>query len=86
MGASLASHRRANPGVPRLIESYCPACGLLIAASPRPGVLASMERIHNCPVHGYYPRSPYAPLPVHAAESLKAGDRKRAGMKSRKSK
>jgi hypothetical protein len=31
----------------KLIESYCLACGLLIAASPRRRVLAIMEKLHT---------------------------------------
>jgi hypothetical protein len=39
---------------PKLIESYCPVCGLLIAASPRPEVLRILARIHACPVYFRY--------------------------------
>ncbi len=45
---------KVNPRHPKLIESYCPACGLLIAASPRPQVLRILERIHICPVYFRY--------------------------------
>jgi len=45
---------KVNPSHPKLIESYCPACGLLIAASPRPEVLRIFERIHACPVYFRY--------------------------------
>jgi hypothetical protein len=37
-----------------LIESYCNSCGLLIAASPRRGVLDIVEKIHTCPVYCNY--------------------------------
>jgi hypothetical protein len=47
---------KVNPHHPKLIESYCPACGLLIAASPRPEVLRILERIHACPVYFKYPK------------------------------
>jgi len=46
--------RKSNPYAPRLIESYCPGCGLLIAASPSKKVLAIMERLHVCPVYFRY--------------------------------
>jgi hypothetical protein len=47
---------RPNPRNPKLVESYCPGCGLLIAASPRPEVLRILERIHSCPVYFQYPK------------------------------
>ena len=47
---------KVNPRHLKLIESYCPACGLLIAASPRPRVLQILERIHACPVYFQYPK------------------------------
>jgi hypothetical protein len=62
MAASQSCYRRTNPSAPRLIESYCAGCGLLIAASPSGTLLAIVESIHMCPVHGYYggmpPRKP----------------------------
>lgn len=45
---------KVNPQHPKLIESYCPACGLLIAASPRPEALRILESIHACPVYFRY--------------------------------
>jgi len=48
---------KVNLRHPKLIESYCPACGLLIAASPRPEVLRILERIHACPVYFRYRNS-----------------------------
>jgi hypothetical protein len=45
---------KVNPNHPRLIEAYCPSCGLLIAASFRPEVLRILERIHACPVYFRY--------------------------------
>jgi hypothetical protein len=45
---------KLNPRHPKLIESYCPGCGLLIAASPRHEVLRILERIHACPVYFRY--------------------------------
>jgi hypothetical protein len=47
---------KVNRHQPKLIESYCPACGVLIAASPRPEVLRILERIHACPVYFQYPK------------------------------
>ena len=44
----------AESSAPRLIESYCGACGLLIAASPWPELLEKIEAVHGCPVQGYY--------------------------------
>ena len=48
--------RKPNAFCARLIESYCFGCGLLIAASPRIGILSVMERLHTCPVYFRYPR------------------------------
>ncbi|HKW75229.1 MAG TPA: hypothetical protein VJN64_06860 [Terriglobales bacterium] len=48
-------YRRMNPYSSRLVESYCPACELLIAASPSRKVLEVMENLHECPVHFRYP-------------------------------
>jgi hypothetical protein len=43
--------RRTRKGF-AVTESYCPVCGLFIAASPRPQVLALAERLHRChPIH-----------------------------------
>jgi hypothetical protein len=33
----------------RVVESYCPNCGLFIGASTNPGLLAAAEHIHTCP-------------------------------------
>jgi hypothetical protein len=32
-----------------LIETYCPACGSMIAASPEAMVLDFVEKLHVCP-------------------------------------
>ena len=45
---------KSNPHAPRLVESYCPGCGLLIAASPSRKILSIMERLHVCPVYFRY--------------------------------
>jgi hypothetical protein len=50
------SIRKASPYCAKLIESYCLACGLLIAAGPQRRVLAVMERLHTCPVYFHYPQ------------------------------
>jgi hypothetical protein len=47
---------KVNPRQPKLVEAYCPACAMLIAASPRPEVLRKLERIHVCPVYFRYPK------------------------------
>ena len=49
-----SSVRKASPHCVKLIESYCVACGLLIAASPRRRILAVMEKLHECPVYFRY--------------------------------
>jgi len=49
-----SSIRKTNPHSVKLIESYCLACGLLIAASPRRRILAVMEKLHECPVYFRY--------------------------------
>jgi len=54
MPASESCYCRTNPFAPRLIESYCAACGLLIAASPWPKLLQKIEAVHICPLHGHY--------------------------------
>jgi len=54
--APLFPTRKASPYSKKLIESYCSACGLLIAASPRRQVLAIMEKLHRCPVYFRYPQ------------------------------
>jgi len=46
---------RINVRIPRLVESYCEGCGLLIAASPSKKILAVMEKLHKCPVYFRYP-------------------------------
>lgn len=40
---------------PKLIESYCPGCELLIAASPHKNILAIIEKLHKCPAYHGYP-------------------------------
>jgi hypothetical protein len=45
---------------PRLIEAYCPSCGIFIAASPKEHILQILEKMHYCP--------PNACDPDHAAE------------------
>lgn len=49
-------YRKLSRYSARLIESYCPSCELLIAASPRKQILDVMERLHHCPVHYRYPK------------------------------
>lgn len=39
--------RKTRKGL-AVTESYCPACGLFIAASPRPQVLDLAEKLHRC--------------------------------------
>lgn len=51
--ANKRCQRKANADQPKLIESYCSECGLLIGASPSEKTLGIMERIHVCPV--YFP-------------------------------
>lgn len=46
--------RKTHPVNPRLIESYCAICGLLIAASPSPAILRKIEKAHECPVYLTY--------------------------------
>jgi hypothetical protein len=70
-------HRRANLLSPRLLESYCPDCGLLIAASPWPNVLSKLERIHTCPVRGHYKAGSSTPKPPQPVQRAPA----RAGKK-----
>jgi hypothetical protein len=41
--------RRSSSRNKRLIESYCPACRELIAASPQTRLLALLEKAHRCP-------------------------------------
>lgn len=48
--------RKPNASLPKLIESYCPGCGLLIAASPSRKILGIMEKLHACPVYFRYPQ------------------------------
>lgn len=47
MQASDRPFRKTRKGV-AVTESYCPVCGLFIAASPRPQVLALAEKLHRC--------------------------------------
>ncbi|PYP91916.1 MAG: hypothetical protein DMG65_05600 [Candidatus Angelobacter sp. Gp1-AA117] len=47
-------YRTASAFTPRIKESWCGGCGLLIAASPSTRVLAIMERLHECPVYFRY--------------------------------
>jgi len=54
MAATQGCYRRMRSENPRLIETYCGACGLLIGASPRSRILTLLESIHICPVRGYY--------------------------------
>jgi len=42
--------RKTSPQTPKIIESYCSGCGLLVAASPSPRILAMIEELHQCPV------------------------------------
>jgi hypothetical protein len=64
-------HRRMNLYAPRLLESYCEGCGLLIAASPWPNLLSKLERIHTCPVRGHYEAgSPLPKPPQSVLQSL----------------
>ena len=49
--------RKSNPHTLQLIESYCPGCGLLIAASPSQKILRIMEELHVCPVYFRYPQN-----------------------------
>jgi hypothetical protein len=65
------SVRKANPYCAKLIESYCVACGLLIAASSRPQVLTVMEKLHSCPVYFHYPQ-PISQRPAEPASSPEA--------------
>jgi hypothetical protein len=52
-------YRRANVCAPRLIESYCAECGLLVAASPWPLLLDKIESVHRCPVYWHYSEDQY---------------------------
>jgi len=59
MAFGLIQHRpihKRNLHAIRLLESYCPGCGLLIAASPSRKILVIMERLHVCPVYFRYPQ------------------------------
>jgi hypothetical protein len=44
-----SSIRKTSPYSVKLLESYCVACGLLIAASSRRRILSEMKRLHICP-------------------------------------
>jgi hypothetical protein len=61
-------HRRMNLFAPRLLESYCEGCGLLIAASPWPNLLSKVERIHTCPVRGHYEAGSSPPKPAQSVQ------------------
>jgi hypothetical protein len=50
-------YRKISPYSAKLVESYCPGCELLIAASPSRKILDTMEKLHDCPVHFRYPQS-----------------------------
>jgi hypothetical protein len=41
------THKLASKA--KLFASYCPACGQLIAASPRQALVQLVETIHDCP-------------------------------------
>ncbi len=47
MNTSERPFRKARQGF-GVTESYCPVCGMFIAASPRPRILALAERLHRC--------------------------------------
>jgi len=49
--------RKVSAHTPKLVESYCPGCELLIAASPFSWVLTLMEKLHRCPVYFRYGKS-----------------------------
>jgi hypothetical protein len=34
---------------PKMITRYCPACGLLVAASANPRMIDIAQRAHSCP-------------------------------------
>lgn len=59
-GARQKPLRIASQFSPKLMESYCPGCGLLIAASPFPRVLSVMETLHSCPVYFHYDQASLA--------------------------
>lgn len=61
-------HRRTNLFAPRLLESYCEACGLLVAASPWPALLDIAENVHICPVHGHYEAGSSPPKPPQSVQ------------------
>jgi hypothetical protein len=37
----------------KIIESYCPVCGIFLAASPEPSMLKFIEGLHRCPPRDY---------------------------------
>jgi len=41
------AQRKANAHCTKLVESYCPDCGRLIAASPFPRLLMIVEALHE---------------------------------------
>jgi hypothetical protein len=49
-------YRKISRYSPKLVESYCPGCELLIAASPSRRILTIMETLHECPVQYRYPQ------------------------------
>jgi len=63
-------YRKGSRYSSRLIESYCPSCELLIAASPRKNILDVMERLHRCPVHYRYPQTS-EPIGSHFVHSVR---------------
>jgi hypothetical protein len=41
---------------PKLIQSQCATCGIVIATSPSLPVLQIAESLHSCPAYIYYSR------------------------------
>ena len=72
-----AIRRKVNPFTVGLVASYCEACGLLIAASPRRKTLDVMEKVHKCPVYFHYPQT------AEAADGIDAMPVPMAGRKLR---
>ena len=48
MSSKSTSFHRVSSTSSRLIESYCSACGLFIAGSPRLQTIEIMEKLHQC--------------------------------------
>jgi hypothetical protein len=48
MSSKSKSFHRVSSTSSRLIESYCSACGLFIAGSPRLQIIEMMEKLHQC--------------------------------------